>query len=442
MNRKIFAGVVALVLVCGAGSLGAQSPLYVLSAAGPAQHGENDTAPFLISVTLANNGMPVSGWSYGVCNDTSISEATTILPSDTNTINGGQMPGFLQEVVQVGGFTQGVVIDLFGGNPILGGTTITAANVEYVLTTTPATNGFTDFAFCDTLGAVPVATVVVVAGLSAIPTQVSHTLEIVGLPDPAFDYIAPNQTVGYNPLDGLFGFTASFKVDQQNNGAPDAITQGFSMGLGHDSGQLSVTAAAATLPFTPAFATAATLANGWTIGVVYDLMGMQTLVLQDFSVVNATYENAAGAPLSGNLVGVTTNFTWSDLLGVPPVANVIVVGGSSVNASFVDGSVDLLPATVTDFRRGDANFDGIVNIADGIWILNDLFQSGPTTTGVGGCDAANNANGQGGIDASDATYIFLYRFLSGPTPPAPFPGCGTFPGQGDAPVDCDVYTGC
>jgi hypothetical protein len=73
-----------------------------------------------------------------------------------------------------------------------------------------------------------------------------------------------------------------------------------------------------------------------------------------------------------------------------------------------------------------------VNIADGIWILNDLFQGGPTTTDT--CAFANDANDDGLFDASDATYIFNYRFLNGPLPPAPFPSCGQVAGQ--QPADC------
>ncbi len=279
MSRIHFPVVAVLAILCMAGSLGAQDP-YVLSLSGPASIGNESTTPFLISVGLANNSAEnVSGWSYGVCNDTTVADATAILPSDTNTINDGAMPGFLQEVLQVGGgFTQGVVIDLFGGNPIVGGTTINAANVEYTLNT-PAPLGTTSFDFCGTLGPVAVAVVVVVNGLSVVPTQNSHVV---------------------------------------------------------------------------------------------------------------------------NLIEVTT----------------------------------------TEFRRGDANFDGNVNIADGVWILNDLFQGGPSTAGAGGCDGANNSNGQGGIDASDAIYIFNYNFLDGPAPPAPFPSCGTFPGQLPAPDDCDVYSAC
>jgi hypothetical protein len=364
--------------------------------------------------------------------------------ADTQTVNGGAAPGFESLVVQgTGGYTHGVVINLFGANPLPPGTTnFEMTNCTYDIAAGTASGDYT-VSYCDTLGNPAVAVVVVVAGASINPTLDDGIVTVQAAPQLGFDYIAPVETAGYNPTTGTFSFTASAVIDQVDNGVPDALTQGFSMGLAHDPAQLVVTAAASSLPFAPAFESPALLAGGWTVGIVYSLVPpVQTLVLQNFPVMEISYANAAAAPLQGNLVGITTPLTWSNGLGVPPVANVVVVGGASFNGAFVDGSVDLIPVTTVEFRRADSNFDGIVNIADGIWILNDLFQGGPTTTGVGGCDGANDANGNGLIDAGDATFIFMHQFMNGPQPPAPFPDCGTFPGQQPAPLDCDTYPAC
>ena len=78
------------------------------------------------------------------------------------------------------------------------------------------------------------------------------------------------------------------------------------------------------------------------------------------------------------------------------------------------------------FLRGDTNADAQLNIADGVWLLNDLFQGGPSTIGL--CFAANDVNSDGSIDAADAVYVFNYQFLNGPPPAAPSPGCGFPPG--------------
>ena len=83
------------------------------------------------------------------------------------------------------------------------------------------------------------------------------------------------------------------------------------------------------------------------------------------------------------------------------------------------------------FIRGDANNDARVDIADGVWIINELFYSGRETQ----CKAAADSNADGKRDLSDAMYIFQYQLQPGatpstlfPKPPAPFPNCGTAAG--------------
>ncbi|MDG2084138.1 MAG: hypothetical protein P8K66_04135, partial [Planctomycetota bacterium] len=122
--------------------------------------------------------------------------------------------------------------------------------------------------------------------------------------------------------------------------------------------------------------------------------------------------------------------SWSNDLGSPAVANVVVFDGGSYPANFVDGSIALNPVVTTDFIRGDANSDARINIADGVWIINELFLGGPSNP----CAIANDANNDGSTDAGDAVYIFQYRFTDGPQPPAPFPSCGQVDGQ--TPEDC------
>ncbi|HIA26842.1 MAG TPA: penicillin acylase family protein [Planctomycetes bacterium] len=79
------------------------------------------------------------------------------------------------------------------------------------------------------------------------------------------------------------------------------------------------------------------------------------------------------------------------------------------------------PVESTDipFLRGDANVDGRVDIADGIWLLNHLYLGGPG----GSCLAAGDANGDGVADLSDAALLIAYRLLDGGPPAYPFPYC-------------------
>jgi hypothetical protein len=439
MNRQRVAFLASLAVLLAAGVAGAQNPNYTLSMVGPSSvaEGANFTADVELDVGGTSN---VAGWSLGACNDPTFIVCTA-LPANGSTlatIKNGGLPDFNEKSFFPNGFTHGVVICFIGCSPLPPGQNyeILVASYNAVLET-PTT---TQIQFCDTLGTPPVATVIVVNGQSILPVETPLDVEVLGIPSPAYTYIAPDQTVGYSPTTGQFNFVADIVIDQDANGAPDAASQGFSMGLQHDGAQLAVTSVTPTLPFSPDFAEDALLANGWTIGVVYSFVGAQTLVLQNSSVIDAAYSNAAGAPLAGNQTGITTNLTWNNGLGTPPVANVVVVGGASLNPTFDDGVITLDPVTTVEFRRADSNFDGIINIADGIWILNDLFQNGPTTTTQ--CEEANDANGDGLIDSSDATYIFLHQFMSGPNPPAPYPDCGTFPGQQPAPADCASYPAC
>ena len=77
-----------------------------------------------------------------------------------------------------------------------------------------------------------------------------------------------------------------------------------------------------------------------------------------------------------------------------------------------------------DFRRGDANGDNVINLADPVTVLEALFIVG---TGVSGCADAYDANDDGTLDLADpvATLMFLFGF--GPILPAPFPDCGPDP---------------
>jgi hypothetical protein len=75
---------------------------------------------------------------------------------------------------------------------------------------------------------------------------------------------------------------------------------------------------------------------------------------------------------------------------------------------------------LTPFIRGDANRSGDLDLADSIWILNELFIGGPSTK----CAAAADCNGDGKRDVSDALHGISFQFLGGPPPAPPFPACG------------------
>jgi len=229
---------------------------------------------------------------------------------------------------------------------------------------------------------------------------------------------------------------ASVLVDSAGGGD----IQGWSFGVCHDGSAVSV------LSYTQGSAIDAILmgamlgfnsinltpagGTGFTQGAVIDLFGVIVLPPNPASELGvANYTNNMPN-------GVTTDLEFCDTLGAPPVATLVVVLGASIVPVQASGTWESFVPPTVDHIRADSNDDGIVNIADGVWILNDLFQGGPTTD----CFGANDANSDGSYDAADAVFIFNYQFLEGGAPAAPFPACG-----GDAdpdPADCASFSSC
>jgi hypothetical protein len=75
------------------------------------------------------------------------------------------------------------------------------------------------------------------------------------------------------------------------------------------------------------------------------------------------------------------------------------------------------------FLRGDANYDGGVDISDGVTILIYLFVGTIATN----CPDAFDSNDQNSVSVSDAIFIFEYLLTDGPVIPPPFPTPGRDP---------------
>ncbi|MGE3164453.1 MAG: dockerin type I repeat-containing protein [Planctomycetota bacterium] len=132
---------------------------------------------------------------------------------------------------------------------------------------------------------------------------------------------------------------------------------------------------------------------------------------------------------------VTNCLEVSGGVGVPLLA----IGGSLAQGNAVNGALDfgntlyvaggtastifrLLLAPAVDFKRGDANDDDSIDVADVLFVANFLFSAGM----VPGCLDAADANDDGRVDISDPTYLLFHLFVPGsPTPPEPFPQDGT-----------------
>ncbi|MBI4605668.1 MAG: hypothetical protein HY721_27190 [Planctomycetes bacterium] len=89
-----------------------------------------------------------------------------------------------------------------------------------------------------------------------------------------------------------------------------------------------------------------------------------------------------------------------------------------------------------DFRRGDANADGRIDLADCGRIINFLLPGG----GAFPCLDAADADDDGAILAADASLLLGYLYLGGPAPPLPSTTCGPDPTP-DALVVCSYPAG-
>ncbi len=105
-------------------------------------------------------------------------------------------------------------------------------------------------------------------------------------------------------------------------------------------------------------------------------------------------------------------------------------------AGLRDADGDTLPDDcAAEFRRGDANGDGTIDAADASAILVRLFASGEDF----GCRAAEDVDDSGGVSISDAIALLSYLFRAGAAPHEPFAACGIDP---TADVGCRAQRGC
>ena len=71
--------------------------------------------------------------------------------------------------------------------------------------------------------------------------------------------------------------------------------------------------------------------------------------------------------------------------------------------------VTLQPAM---FVLGDANYDGVINVADVVYLINFVFKGGPAPIPY----ASGEVNGDAQINLADAVYLINYIFKGGPPP--------------------------
>lgn len=150
--------------------------------------------------------------------------------------------------------------------------------------------------------------------------------------------------------------------------------------------------------------------------------GPRSITRYDFTAVN-----------NPGLVGTSASIQMTNGVGSPPLNNVISESGISVFPQLSHATIDFVD--LPTFKRGDSNGDGLANVADAIFVINFLFQSGAAPI----CEAAADINNDGLLDISDIIYNVQWQFSGGPNPVQPFPGCGVDPTPDNS---CLLYPGC
>jgi hypothetical protein len=119
---------------------------------------------------------------------------------------------------------------------------------------------------------------------------------------------------------------------------------------------------------------------------------------------------------------------------LPEAHNLVMLGDNAVRPTFTEGSgIDIRRG----FIRGDANKDDGVDISDGVYLLNWIFQGDTRPPCLDAADANNDTRS----DISDSIWLFNYLFKGGPQPSEPFPQAGVDPSDdGKGSLGCESDT--
>ncbi|MGE3164730.1 MAG: C-type lectin domain-containing protein [Planctomycetota bacterium] len=197
--------------------------------------------------------------------------------------------------------------------------------------------------------------------------------------------------------------------------SPGIIVSGFSFGVCHDPALLDVIdiRRGSAIEPNPFFHSAHVHSDGFAVGVVIYFLSPNLLQpAPEHELYIGTYQPVAPAP-------ATATLRYCNELGVPQVNTTVAIGlgGAPVLPVRSEAVVTIRPG---GFQRADCNADGILNIADPVYLGNYLFSGGPEPA----CHAACDSNSDTFSDVADVVYAIGYLFAGGPTPLPPFPNCG------------------
>ena len=236
-------------------------------------------------------------------------------------------------------------------------------------------------------------------------------------------FLAPSieaQTYSLILEDQAIPAEGEFTVDVILDSQLGVDMNGWAFGVCQTAGDLNVSTVAlaervlALHPSIPWFFNYNMSPDGYTVGVILNRNLGTPIPPSIGPIQTATYTHSLSP-------GDSTSLSVCDTLGNPTVTiflNPYFAPMITEDPALHPGQLTVLPSSA--WIRGDANDDGVVDVADGVFLMNELFLDGPEGT----CFAAKDVNSDEILDLSDAVDLFSVLFLSAPPPASPWPECG------------------
>ena len=358
----------------------------------------------------------IQGWSFSLCSaPAELTPLSATLGTDSLTVKNGSPPDFETTNFSADAVMSGVVICFTGCSSLSETINFELLDIDYQAE--GSVGDIASISYC-TAGTPGVSTLVVISGNSVPPVTTGAD----------FTIISPNY-MKFGSGTGIAGQNASIPVLISTIRPLD----GLSIAGSYDATLLSLTGLSATGVAANAdfLETSSNMAAGeiaaglimaFDTSVDIPVGDDQEVIQIDFAVIG---------DLTGQVDPVVSPVDFLPSAGSPPIINVIVDGNYQETPNLVGGTVTIV--NFNPFVRGDCNSDGgLVNIADGIAVLQYLFQGGAAPSCLDGCDLDDN----GQIGVGDAVGVFNYQFAGGAPPAAPFPNAGIDPTTGDG-IGCD-----
>jgi len=163
------------------------------------------------------------------------------------------------------------------------------------------------------------------------------------------------------------------------------------------------------------------------LGVLLDIIPPfqgQVIPVTGFDLPIANYRFDISDQVQGE---VFTPIRFEDGLGTPAIENIFVVGNQSIQPEKTDTFLRVVG--LVDFLRGDADRNlelGLPDIIINFLYVTNTLATCPTCPEVD-CTSALDVNDNGLVDLADGIYLGSHLYLAGPPPPPPYPTEGPDP---------------